>query len=78
MPDIPMIREVKAGPLYIDTVTEVDPSIGVCAALEAMPHTLVGWIVINDLIVFIIEWHIGPNRYFIGRNQYCPTARSSL
>ena len=78
MPYILMIREMKAGSLYIDTVTEVDPSIGVCAALETMPQTIFGWIVINGLIVFIIGEHIGPNRYFIGWNQYCPTARSSL
>ena len=73
-----MLGLAKAGLLHIDTVTEVDPSIGVCAALEAMPKTLFGWIIINDVIDFIIEWHIGPNRDFTGRNQYRPTVRGSL
>ena len=50
----PVIQEVKPVPLHIDTVTEVNPSIGVCTALEAMPQTPFGWIVINGLIVFII------------------------
>ena len=73
-----VIQGVKPVALHIDTVTEVNPSMGVCTALQAMPQTPFGRIVINGLIVFIIGEHIGPNRYFIGWNQYCPTARYGL